>query len=933
MKKGLSKKSFCGILEQMASFDLDNKEFNHMVSSKTKKWGIITIILCSVLFLILFTSFLPFLQSFLLGSFGVFIYPLVIVTFVVGIALVNNKKYVMPKKYIFLLLTAVYLLLGLVNIIILGKPEISFGEYFVKTYNSITAGGVLAGLLSGALLYTIGLVGSIILYLLGLVVVVAFIVDFLNSIKVYGFKNVAKGKDEISKIEVVKPPKEQKPAKKIIEEKPETFVDDSEDFNIFLNNKQKKEQELYDAKVKLGLIEGNLDSAKSKNEDPKSLREHLLSPPKFETTYFSRSLKNSKENEIKQNIDLLKKENVNPNNNFVYPKTKQTSFDEMQTQSVKEKINQINASQNQNITEKKQETSQTDFEERTEYVDENYEEVETNFDDISNECEEIFDEDKDIINEIENQTDDFEENAGFEKSVDSQPKEKKFATLDDAENELSEQVSLDENKESVYIRPPIDLLEKRVIDMSSVNENVYEKSKAIEDAMQEFNINAKVVGVVVGPAVTKFELEMPHGVSVKKILGLTDDISLALAAKSKIRIEAPVPGKSVVGIEVPNDKIAMVSMRELVESDEFRTNKSPIAFALGKGISGENMLCNINKMPHLLIAGATNSGKSVCLNAILLSILFKASPDDVRLILVDPKRVEFSMYNDLPHLLMPSVITEVEKAINALNWAINEMEQRFSKLQEYKCRNIDEFNSMEEVKNGQEKKMPFIVIMIDELNDLMSTNKKEVEEKIMRLAQKARAAGIHLIIATQRPSVDVITGTIKANFPSRISFALTSYADSKTILEMSGAENLLGYGDMLYKPSDVNFPKRIQGCYVDKDEVERVVSFIKEHNPTNFDEEFEKKLSNQNSSNVYSGAVNGDKNWDPLLPQVLKMCIQDGKATISAAQRRFVIGFPRAGRIIDQIAELGYISKGEGQKPREVYITMQEFYEKFGDID
>ena len=321
------------------------------------------------------------------------------------------------------------------------------------------------------------------------------------------------------------------------------------------------------------------------------------------------------------------------------------------------------------------------------------------------------------------------------------------------------------------------------------------------------------------------------------------------------------------------------------------------------------------------------------LNAIIISILYKSSPDDVRLILIDPKCVEFALYNDLPHLLMPSVITEVEMAVNALNWAVNEMEQRFSKLKEMRCRNIDEYNSSAEVLSGEVKKMPYILIMIDELNDLMSSNKKEIEEKIMRLAQKSRAAGIHLIIATQRPSVDVITGTIKANFPSRISFALTSFNDSKTILDMSGAENLLGNGDMLYKPSDANFPRRIQGCYVSREEVESVVEYVKEHNEQDYDEEIEKKLKKQQTSGDYEGMINGDRNWDPLLPQVLKMFIQNGHASISAAQRRFVIGFPRAARITDQLTEMGYLSPQEGSKPRTVYITMEEFFEKFGQID
>ena len=340
-------------------------------------------------------------------------------------------------------------------------------------------------------------------------------------------------------------------------------------------------------------------------------------------------------------------------------------------------------------------------------------------------------------------------------------------------------------------------------------------------------------------------------------------------------------------------------------------------------------------MPHLLVAGSTGSGKSVCLNAVILSLIYKTSPDDVRLILIDPKQVEFSIYNGLPHLLIPNVITDSDKALNALNWAVNEMERRYSLFKNTRTKDIIEYCNTSDVLEGRAEKIPYIVIIIDELADLLMTAKKDVEEKIARLAQKARAAGIHLILATQRPSVDVITGTMKNNFTSRITFKLMSFADSKTILDQGGAEKLLGRGDMLYKPSDASEPRRIQGCYVTGGEVANIVDFVKENNSEyDYDDKVETQIMNPPRQDIM-GAANGepanDTGFDPLMPQALKCVIENGQASISMLQRRLVIGYPRAARIIDQMQEKNFISPQEGSKPRSVLITMEEYEELFGE--
>ena len=476
-----------------------------------------------------------------------------------------------------------------------------------------------------------------------------------------------------------------------------------------------------------------------------------------------------------------------------------------------------------------------------------------------------------------------------------------------------------------YVCPPTDLLEyienTDVVTEEECNENI----EKLERVLQDFKINAKVKAVQVGPAVTRYEIGMPQGVSVKKVQFHIDDIAMALASNGSIRIEAPIPGKNAVGIEVPNRTIMGVSLREMVESLDFQKRVNPMSFVLGKDINGSIQFCNLDKMPHLLVAGSTGSGKSVCLNTMLISMLYKSSPEDVRLILIDPKTVEFSTYANLPHLLTPNIITTKEQTINALNWAIKEMEYRYGLLQRNQVVNIKEYNSLDIVKNNEVEKLPYIVIVIDELGDLMIEAKREMEERIMKLAQKSRAAGIHLVIATQRPSVDVITGTIKANLPSRIAFALTNFADSKTVLDMGGAEKLLGKGDMLFKPNDLPEPRRVQGAFISSREVASVVKFIKENNRADFDEDAQKDI-NQTAETASANMEGGDAiSFDPVLKDALRFFIQANQASITMIQRRFGVGYARAARIIDQMEQNGFISSADGSKPRQVLISLEEY--------
>jgi S-DNA-T family DNA segregation ATPase FtsK/SpoIIIE len=471
-----------------------------------------------------------------------------------------------------------------------------------------------------------------------------------------------------------------------------------------------------------------------------------------------------------------------------------------------------------------------------------------------------------------------------------------------------------------YMIPPVSLLKEPVQKKGSAatEETVKSNARLLEDTLNSFGVSAKVVQVSRGPVITRYELQPAPGVTVSRIVRLSDDIALNLAAPG-VRIEAPIPGKAAVGIEVPNKDIAPVLLREVLESDSFFNHPSKLAFALGKDIAGKNIIADIAKMPHVLIAGATGSGKSVCINSLIVSILYKAAPDEVRLIMIDPKVVELSTYNGIPHLMIP-VVTDPKKAAGALNWAVQEMTSRYKMFADKGVRDIERYN--EQVQD-EEPKLPQIVVIIDELADLMMVAPGDVEDAICRLAQMARAAGIHLVIATQRPSVDVITGVIKANIPSRIAFAVSSQTDSRTILDMGGAEKLLGRGDMLFYPVGNSKPIRVQGAFLTEKEVESVVSCIKNQNegPKYNLDVLEETAADQDGQ---------DEGFDDeLLPEAIEVVIDAGQASISMIQRRLRVGYARAARLIDEMEKRGLVSGFDGSKPRNVLITKDEFEEQF----
>lgn len=490
-----------------------------------------------------------------------------------------------------------------------------------------------------------------------------------------------------------------------------------------------------------------------------------------------------------------------------------------------------------------------------------------------------------------------------------------------------------------YTPPDMDLLTTEST-IPKINPEVYAEKKALlEETLENLGIPAKVMGITVGPTVTRYELNMPTGMSVKKIENCEQDIRYGLACKGKIRIESPIPGKKAVGIEVPNDENALVALKDILDSKEFKSSSSPLTVALGKDIQGKVMVAKIDKMPHLLIAGTTGSGKSACLNSLIISLLYKSSPEDVKIILVDPKRVEFTAYSGLPHMMISDAITEAAQAINAFKWAREEMERRYKVLQANRVRNITEYNGLDDVKTRILEKMPYIVVIVDEFADLMigsgTDKKRELENLISSIAGKARAAGIHLILATQRPSAEVITGTIKSNLPCRISFAVSNQTNSRIILDKVGAESLLGKGDMLYAPQENPDGIRIQGAYIETQEVINIVEQIKANNQSEFNDEFEKALVEQKEENEPSADVDGDNlsdaGYDKDLPDIVRMVIKTGQASGAMIQRRFSIGYMRAAKIVDQMEKFNFIGPHNGSKPREVYITKEKFKEFFGE--
>ncbi len=529
------------------------------------------------------------------------------------------------------------------------------------------------------------------------------------------------------------------------------------------------------------------------------------------------------------------------------------------------------------------------------------------------------------INPVKFDGNDVDHNTAREIAQDEAPPWDEEEAQKSEENQDKEEDEFGEIVERIpYTFPSVDLLDEKNsnADNEASRTELRETAEKLISTLKSFNVEAKLLNVSKGPSVTRFELKPGEGVKVSKFVGLSDDIALRLAA-SGVRIEAPIPNKEAIGIEIPNKVIDMVKIRDVIDSEEFKSFDSDMAFAVGKDITGKNVVYDLSKMPHVLIAGQTGSGKSVCINTLIASIIYKADPNDVKLLMVDPKVVELGIYNGIPHLLIP-VVTDPRRASGALYWAVQEMIRRYTMFADANVRDIKGYNRM--IKEmGKDNTMAHIVIIIDELADLMMVAPNEVEDSICRLAQMARAAGMHLVIATQRPSVDVITGIIKANIPSRIAFSVASQIDSRTILDQGGAEKLLGRGDMLFYPAGSSKPQRLQGAFISDKEVERVVEFIKNQSHVKYDEDIIEKIDNGKPVNITDKG--GDGEDDEMLSKAIAIAVEAGKISATFLQRKLKVGFARAARIVDQMEERGIVGPQEGSKPREVLISKEDFFE------
>lgn len=945
----------------MAVYNFEDKIPKQKKADYQKIVGCILVAFSIFCLFCLITHFVPFIKSFLLGIAGLFCYPFFITLMAVGFALVGHKRYIMPKKYGIFLSLSIICVLSIIQLILIQNSGLSFWQFLAVSYTKkLTAGGILLSCVVAPVLYVLNRLGAYIVFIALSLVFIALTVDYIHYLsKNENLKNAIKISQEATEPiqkQTVTVRELENNLKKSHAVSNQAEHKSTEKVKITLDATQHLETAEESAKRKLGLLASSKqdeeDNSRYFKQTPKSeqkayasTKEYLLSG--YNETELS-SYRNKQLDKIQKQISSLKEKttpqksiipvsenNYSPvlPNKVIHDNLGPVYSPDQLNNKIKSRMGEVESNSNEVLLPKLNIVDNTVCSNDTESENiSNNKETNSNGFDKNNMLEDNLN-----INQNISQTlnvDDFANSVLKNLNSSNTASYKSPNTMFEEEPTIIEPIK---PKPIInYVKPPIELLTTESMDLSLVSQDVVMKREELEIALDTFGIPAKVIGVVIGPAVTRYELEMPAGVSIKRLLALQEDIAYNLSSNGDIRIEAPIPGRRAVGIEVPNERIATVGLRDIIMSPEFMESKSNLSIALGKDISGAVKTFSLIKIPHLLIAGTTGSGKSVCINAIILSLIYRYSPDEVKFILIDPKRVEFSMYNNLPHLLMPNVITDSEKALNALSWCVDEMERRFIVFSNARVKNLEEYNASEEVLEGRAEKLPYIIFIIDELADLLMTSKKEAEDYICRILQKARAAGIHMILATQRPSVDIVTGKIKANLSARICFALMTFADSKTVLDQAGADKLLGKGDMLFLSSDTGVPKRIQGCFVTTKEIDDVVNFVKENNGDyEFDIKTEQSILNPAKKDVVS-QVDGDRasndGFDALMPQVLKLVIDNGHASISMIQRKFLVGFPRAARIIDQMEQAGYISPSDGgTKVRSVYITKEEYDKLYGE--
>ncbi len=950
----------------MAIYSKKSKSKQIIDKNVKLKIGIALTAIFGLLLINLLFGILTVINSFFLGTFGILTYAIFVCGIIVGVLLILNKSYTVSKLDILFFAIWMFFFICMLQCCTTTKlPIDSYGSYLSSTYSfKISAGGIIFSIFTYPLIaLTHTFTSAIVLNIIAIVITTTVIViRFYNYFQIKKLKPVESHINETEDIEeesynIVSNLKNSPASSATSSQIDDSFFVDDEEVEVLeqenkITELTTTEKDKIKAKSILGLskdtientteenkrnlkdifkaTEPNYNSSKSyidENRPPRYVHDNAT---KVETQNQNRRTLSDRD---RKNLEYLRvitgrpvddvEEPITPTSQLETPKQRLFGFDEtINEPSFVEPINKQSQTEMFNDT-----TYRTDLKE--DIYDENLtlksvkNNTYSNFNTSSSPADTKPTEFKrpPIIKE------EVYEEVNLN-PIQTQPQKMAQMVL----NEVATEKHNDKPKYKKpyhYNRPPIDLLNIVHNQNTSEEENRI-KGQMLEETLESFKTPAKIVSIKRGPAFSRFEMQMPTGIPVNKIQNYSNDIAMAVQANGSIRMEIPIPGRSTFGIEVPNSQIDMVGIRDIIESNNFMQSKSPLTFALGKDIAGDCKVARLEKLIHLLVAGATGSGKSVCLNTMLISFLYNASPEDLKLILVDPKQVEFSMYKGIPHLLIPEIITDADKAVMMLEWACTEMDKRYALLRTLRARNITEYNQKNEVKDGLYEKMPYLVIVLDEVGDLMLKHKKEIEDKIVRLGQLARAAGIHLVLATQRPSVDIITGTIKANLPSRIAFQVTAPENSKTIIGCGGAENLLGRGDMLFSDQASPDLKRIQGAYVSDTEIESVVRYVIDNNECIFDSEIEDAMFNPKSSGFSADSPSEDP-FDPLLKDALRIVIRQNKASISSLQRQMGIGFNKAGRLIDQMEKAGFISSPDSKNNRVIFISQQEFEERFGE--
>jgi len=844
------------------------------------------------------------ISGFFFGLFGSTFYVLPLFAFVsVCFILANGPKYRIIKKILWVL--AIFMAVGFIMQLIQGAKDVSVSDLYMDGYSNHSGGGLIFGGILAVIYSLIGKAGSIIVIILLLCVAVvevtgASLLSLFKEIFTVSFEDI------------------------------EDEYEEEDDLDEYIETKPAKKRVHHSSEIKNYVIkETDSDSDKKKNKVVEAEEVHEIAPEyEVEKSEIPNSFKISyaDESEVKERDAKESEDSTGDTSAFRQYQSNNSYYNDSTAMDDFSNYSAVyeGARKSAESRKKKKPVTADLKPEAAVYADEATASVTR--EDMPDAA----------VSGVESDAATKSDATVKAESADEGKvtKQDTKAATEQIANDISEQ----EQSTAKYVFPPMKLLKSG--GRSSVmrdDGNIKETAQKLKQTLESFGVKVTITNCSVGPTVTRYEMQPEAGVKVSKILSLTDDIKLSLAA-ADIRIEAPIPGKSAIGIEVPNKKNSPVYFRDLIDNDMFERFKSKLAFAVGKDIGGQIIIFDIAKMPHLLIAGATGSGKSVCINTIIMSVLYKATPHDVRMIMIDPKMVELSEYNGIPHLLIP-VVTDPKKAAGALNWAVNEMTKRYQLFQRYSVRNLEGFNNkVEAEKDNEDYKddpsfthMPQILIIVDELADLMMVAHNEVEDSIVRLSQLARAAGIHLVIATQRPSVDVITGLIKANVPSRIALSVSSGVDSRTIIDMVGAEKLLGNGDMLFYPTGYTKPVRVQGGYISDEEIAAVTGFIKKKSG---DVEYDSEIStsiDSSASNVSGSASamedDSDNRYDEYFEDAGRLVIEKDKASIGNLQRVFRIGFNRAARIMDQLCEAGVVGPEEGTKPRKILMTMDQFEE------